>query len=73
MLNMSADWSHGEINVMPDMIEYFWVPDIIIHDLVRSVEALHLNKIKLAQRKLFVSISDFSLTQKFDIFVNLIH
>ena len=49
---MSADWSHGEINVMPDMIEYFWVPDIIIHDLVRSVEAFYLNKVKLAQRKI---------------------
>ena len=35
LLNSSADWSRGEINVMPDMIQFFWAPDIIIHDLVR--------------------------------------
>ena len=38
LLNQSADWSRGEINVMPGLIEFFWTPDIIIHDLVRSVE-----------------------------------
>ena len=31
----SADWSRGEINVTPDIIKHFWVPDIVIHDLVR--------------------------------------
>ena len=36
LLNTSADWSRGEINVMPDMIQFFWTPDIIIYDLVRS-------------------------------------
>ena len=40
LLNQSADWSRGEINVMPGLIEFFWTPDIIIHDLVRSVEAM---------------------------------
>ena len=35
MLNMSSDWTRGEINVMPEMIGHFWIPDIIIHDLVR--------------------------------------
>ena len=51
LLNESADWSQGEINVRfirctiltdcwiiqvrSDMIEHFWTPDIIIHDLVR--------------------------------------
>lgn len=38
LLNQSADWSRGEINVMPGLIEFFWTPDIIIYDLVRSVE-----------------------------------
>ena len=37
LLNQSADWSRGEINVMPGLIEFFWTPDIIIYDLVRSV------------------------------------
>ena len=36
LLNTSADWSRGEINVMPYMILFFWTPDIIIYDLVRS-------------------------------------
>ena len=40
LLNTSADWSRGEINVMPDMIQFFWTPDIIIYDLVRSVYVL---------------------------------
>lgn len=39
LLNQSADWSRGEINVMPGLIEFFWTPDIIIYDLVRSVDA----------------------------------
>jgi len=34
ILNSSADWFFGEINVRGDMIEHFWTPDIIIHDLV---------------------------------------
>ena len=40
LLNTSADWSRGEINVMPDMIQFFWTPDIIIYDLVRFVYLL---------------------------------
>ena len=35
VLNDSADWSRGEINVNPDIIKNFWMPDILIHDLVR--------------------------------------
>jgi hypothetical protein len=35
ILNSSADWSSGEINVRGDMVDHFWTPDIIIHDLVR--------------------------------------
>lgn len=35
VLNDTADWSRGEINVNPDMIKNFWLPDILIHDLVR--------------------------------------
>ena len=35
ILNDSADWSRGEINVRPDLIKHFWTPDIIIHDLIR--------------------------------------
>ena len=37
ILNSSADWSSGEINVRGDMVEHFWTPDIIIHDLVRKI------------------------------------
>ena len=33
ILNSSADWSEGEINVRGDMVDNFWTPDIIIHDL----------------------------------------
>ena len=35
ILNESADWSDGEINVRPELIDHFWSPDIIIHDLIR--------------------------------------
>ena len=35
ILNESADWSDGEINIRPDMISYFWNPDIIVHDLIK--------------------------------------
>ena len=41
LLNSSADWSRGEINVMPDMIQFFWTPDIIIYDLVRSAYLIY--------------------------------
>merc|ERR1719458_65012 len=34
LLNESADWSRGEINVRSDVLDFFWTPDIIIHDLV---------------------------------------
>ena len=37
VLNDSADWSRGEIILTPDIIKHFWVPDIVIHDLVRYV------------------------------------
>ena len=37
VLNTSADWSEGEINVRGDMVDNFWTPDIIIHDLGRIV------------------------------------
>ena len=36
ILNESADWSRGGINISPDMIEHFWIPDIAIHNLVRK-------------------------------------
>ena len=35
VLNESADWSRGEINVSPEVINQLWVPDVGIHDLVR--------------------------------------
>ena len=37
-LNETADWSDGEINVRPELIEHFWSPDIIIHDLIRCAD-----------------------------------
>jgi hypothetical protein len=42
ILNESADWSRGEINVRPDMIKHFWTPDIIIHDLIRYCLSINL-------------------------------
>ena len=50
VLNDSADWSRGEINVTPDIIKHFWVPDIVIHDLVRyitNMETFFSLKLKL--------------------------
>ena len=34
-INTSADWESGEINISPENIKYLWIPDIIIHDLVK--------------------------------------
>lgn len=45
VLNESADWTDGEINVRPEMIEYFWSPDIIIHDLISFVKPQVLNDV----------------------------
>jgi len=45
LLNDSADWSKGEINVRPDMINYFWTPDIIIHDLIKFNKPQVLNTV----------------------------
>jgi hypothetical protein len=53
ILNESADWSRGEINVRPDMIKHFWTPDIIIHDLIRY--CLRIKKELLEDRHLISS------------------
>ena len=45
LLNQSADWSRGEINVMPGLIEFFWTPDIIIYDLVSFTKPKMLNEV----------------------------
>jgi len=45
LLNESADWSEGEINVRPELIDYFWSPDIIIHDLISFVKPQVLNDV----------------------------
>ena len=46
LLNESADWSKGEINISPEMIKHFWVPDIAIHDLVRYNKLNKMSHIK---------------------------
>ncbi len=46
VLNASADWSsHGEINVGADLIQHFWTPDIIIHDLVEFKKPVILTEV----------------------------
>ena len=35
VLNESADWSRGGVMLSPQIIIHFWVPDVLIHDLVR--------------------------------------
>ena len=54
ILNASADWSKGELNVRGDMVDHFWTPDIIIHDLVSFYKPEVLNQVaalEIKQRK----------------------
>jgi hypothetical protein len=51
ILNSSADWSEGEINVRGDMVEHFWTPDIIIHDLVSFYKPEVLNEVAALEIK----------------------
>jgi len=46
VINTTADWSTaGEINVGADLIEHFWTPDIIIHDLVQFKKPVILSEV----------------------------
>jgi len=45
VINQTADWSGGEINISPDNIELFWTPDVIIHDLVKFNKPEILNQV----------------------------
>ena len=60
ILNSSADWSTGEINVRGDMVEHFWTPDIIIHDLVSFYKPEILNQVAALEikhsRKLYYKV-----------------
>jgi len=38
VLNGSADWSQGRLPVGAGLIDHFWTPDLIIHDLVSAKE-----------------------------------
>ena len=51
ILNMSADWSKGEINTRGDMVDHFWTPDIIIHDLVSFYKPEILNQVAALEIK----------------------
>ena len=51
ILNTSADWSQGEINVRGDMVDHFWTPDIIIHDLVSFYKPEVLNQVAALEIK----------------------
>jgi hypothetical protein len=51
LLNASADWSTGEINVRGDMVDHFWTPDIIIHDLVSFYKPEILNQVAALEIK----------------------
>ena len=51
ILNASADWSEGEINVRGDMVDNFWTPDIIIHDLVSFYKPEVLNQVAALEVK----------------------
>ena len=51
ILNSSADWSEGEINVRGDMVDNFWTPDIIIHDLVSFYKPEVLNQVAALEVK----------------------
>ncbi|XP_023341302.1 gamma-aminobutyric acid receptor subunit pi isoform X1 [Eurytemora carolleeae] len=59
ILNDSADWSRGEINVRPDLIKHFWTPDIIIHDLIRFTKPEVLNEVAALE-----IVSDHSIYYK---------
>lgn len=52
ILNASADWSEGEINVRGDMVDHFWTPDIIIHDLVSFYKPEVLNQVAALEIKI---------------------
>ena len=51
ILNASADWSKGELNVRGDMVDHFWTPDIIIHDLVSFYKPEVLNQVAALEIK----------------------
>ena len=51
ILNASADWSTGELNVRGDMVDHFWTPDIIIHDLVSFYKPEILNQVAALEVK----------------------
>jgi len=51
LLNATADWSTGEINVRGDMVDHFWTPDIIIHDLVSFYKPEILNQVAALEIK----------------------
>ena len=51
LLNSTADWSTGEINVRGDMVDHFWTPDIIIHDLVSFYKPEILNQVAALEIK----------------------
>ena len=51
LLNATADWSTGEINVRGDMVDHFWTPDIIIHDLVSCDKPEILNQVAALEIK----------------------
>jgi len=51
ILNASADWSKGELNVRGDMVEHFWTPDIIIHDLVSFYKPEIMNQVAALEVK----------------------
>lgn len=51
ILNASADWSMNEINVRGDMVDHFWTPDIIIHDLVSFYKPEVLNQVAALEIK----------------------
>jgi len=66
ILNSSADWSQGEINVMGDMVDHFWTPDIIIHDLVGDNEMAQTLIMRVgletaAPNAIFANVAPYSL------------
>jgi len=65
VVNESIDWSRGEINISPENIQYLWIPDVIIHDLVmfskpeilNEVAALEIFKNKMVYYKIRADIT----------------
>ena len=51
LLNATADWSTGEINVKGGMVDHFWTSDIIIHDLVSFYKLEILNQVAALEIK----------------------